>query len=153
MLHPLLLVEALLINSRIEWAGQVIRQLRANEHLADISLADTPILERRLALPGVMGEERDGDPFTTLLMFYCDKALEFPQSAIVLSTPAESECRGVAWYRGVASCFSSHSCCSQLSRNLPPFSGGGINRPCTISGGITGLPWSTKIPSPSYGAL
>ena len=91
LLHPLLLVEALLIDSRIEWAGQVMKQLRANEHLSDISLADTPTLDRRLALPGMVGEERDEDPFTTLLMFYCDKALEFPQSAIVQSTPAESE--------------------------------------------------------------
>ena len=44
-------------------------------------------------MPGeVQGEEeRDDDPFTTLLMFYCDKALEFPQSSVVQSTPAESE--------------------------------------------------------------
>ena len=95
LLHPLLLVEELLINSKIEWAGQVIEQLRANENLLDISTMDTPILERRVALPGGLGEERDEDPFTTLLMFYCDKALEFPQSTIVQSTPAESECVGI----------------------------------------------------------
>ena len=90
---PLLLVEELFIDSKIEWAGKVIGQLRANEHLSNISTVDTPILERRLVMPGeVQGEEeRDNDPFTTLLMFYCDKALEFPQSTVVLKTPAECE--------------------------------------------------------------
>ena len=81
-----------MIDSKIEWAGQVIEQLRANEYLSDISLTDTPILERRLALPIGMGDDGDDDPFSTLLMFYCDKALEFPHSVIVQSTPAESEC-------------------------------------------------------------
>lgn len=91
LLHPLLLVEKLLIDSKIEWAGKVIEQLRANEHLSDISTTDTPLLERRLALAGGLGEERDNDPFTTLLIFYCNKAMEFPQSTIVQSTPVESE--------------------------------------------------------------
>ena len=91
--YPLLLVEELLIDSKIEWAGKVIGQLRANEHLSNISTVDTPILERRLVMPGEVqeDEERDDDPFTTLLMFYCDKALEFPQTSVVQSTPADSE--------------------------------------------------------------
>ena len=94
---PLLLVEELLIDSKIEWAGKVIGQLRANEHLSNISTVDTPILERRLVMPGEVQEEeeRDDDPFTTLLMFYCDKALEFPQTAVVQSTPADSERPGI----------------------------------------------------------
>ena len=91
--YPLLLVEELLIDSKIEWAGKVIGQLRSNEHLSNISTVDTPILERRLVMPGEVQEEeeRDDDPFTTLLMFYCDKALEFPQTTVVLGTPADSE--------------------------------------------------------------
>ena len=84
-------MEALLIDSKIEWAGKVIEQLRSNEHLSNISTVDTPILERRLVMPGEFGEEHDDDPFTTLLMFYCDKALEFPQSTIVQGTPAPCE--------------------------------------------------------------
>ena len=51
-----------------------MQQLRADEHLPQISTSDSPELEH----PPVIEDRDRADPFTSLLMFYSGKALEFP---------------------------------------------------------------------------
>ena len=67
----------------------MIRDLRLDEHLDNISTSDTPLLDHT---PIIISEEDTKDPFTTLLMFYMSKSLEFPQAVLTASlsaTPSE----------------------------------------------------------------
>ena len=59
-----------------------------------INTSDTPVLDHTPMVEDEGGgeEEEEGisrDPFSTLLMFYCNKALDFPIPVLIQSTPAQ----------------------------------------------------------------
>ncbi len=69
-------------------AAGVIRQLRSNKLLYTISTNDTPILDHT---PMIRDEEGgSSDPFSTVLMFYSSRALDFPQPVLIQSTPMQT---------------------------------------------------------------
>ena len=61
---------------QIDWVAMVIKLLSEDEHFADIDTREKITLDH---LPAVLqGEEDVQNTFTTLLMFYAKKSLEFP---------------------------------------------------------------------------
>lgn len=90
IMQPMLLVEQLLIDTKIDWACSVIQQLRTSEHVSHINKLDTPILEYTPV--AFSDEEESDDPFLNTIMYYCIKSLEFPQPILVQNTPAQCEC-------------------------------------------------------------
>ena len=62
--------------SQIDWAATVIKLLSEDKYFADIDTKEKLNLDQ---LPAVLqGQEEAQNPFTTLLMFYAKKSLEFP---------------------------------------------------------------------------
>ena len=67
----------------------MIEELRSSRHLQDITNADMPILDHT---PMIRDEEGgDSDPFAVVLMFYCTRALDFPDAILTAGTPAHCE--------------------------------------------------------------
>ena len=72
MREPLLIIEQLLIDLKIEWAGKVIKELSNDEYISEIDSKDTPLIDQSIS------NIETTNPFIPLLMFYSEKALEFP---------------------------------------------------------------------------
>jgi len=87
--QPMLLVEQLLMDVKIDWAVMVIQQLRGNEHMSHIHNTDTPILEPELVK--LHGMEESQDPFLKTIFFYCVKSLEIPRAIYVPETGQQCE--------------------------------------------------------------
>ena len=71
---------------QIEWADKVIKELMEDDNIDQIYTDDTPILEPR---PSILTDE-NRDPLTELLMFYAEKALDFPILVGSLGSVCES---------------------------------------------------------------
>lgn len=61
---------------QIESAGKIIKTLSEDDNIMNLDTDDSPVLKHE---PTVLSKQSSNDnPFLILLMFYAEKALEFP---------------------------------------------------------------------------
>ena len=83
---PVYLSPSPLPSPEIDWAGLVIQKLRSDEYIGSIHTVDTPLLDHTPLL-----SDEAKDPFTSFLMFYSARSVEFPQP-ILTDTPQTQDC-------------------------------------------------------------
>ena len=60
----------------------VVKELRKDQHVGWLTVPEMPHAD---SAPSLSDDDENGDPFTSLVMFYASKALEFPEPIYSIS--------------------------------------------------------------------